>query len=152
MPYFLFLCLTILIIILDLGSKTIFQNILQLQDIIIWKSFIFTLQFNQGIAFSLPLTGFLQIMISITVLVAFFFYYQKKPYWTFPLFQIALAFIFGGALGNLYERIFYGQVTDFIQVFSWFPVFNLADSFIFTGVVLLIIFENKISQKITDKN
>jgi len=54
--------------------------------------------------------------------------------------QLALGFILGGALGNLYDRISYGYVIDFIEVYfrnyHW-PSFNVADSAISTGVVLL---------------
>jgi signal peptidase II len=55
---------------------------------------------------------------------------------------VALAFIFGGALGNIHDRILYGSVVDFIEVhiFSYhFPDFNVADSSIFTGACLLMI-------------
>jgi len=54
----------------------------------------------------------------------------------------ALAFILGGAIGNLIDRLVYGHVIDFIQVwlgsYPW-PTFNLADSAIFLGAALLIV-------------
>jgi signal peptidase II len=55
---------------------------------------------------------------------------------------IALALVLGGALGNLYDRIFLGYVVDFVSVHyqrHYFPVFNLADSAITIGAVMLII-------------
>jgi signal peptidase II len=56
------------------------------------------------------------------------------------LLQISLALILGGALGNLYDRISYGYVVDFIEIYvrtyHW-PAFNVADSAISVGVVLL---------------
>lgn len=56
--------------------------------------------------------------------------------------RIALAFVLGGACGNLHDRIFNGSVTDFL-LFYWqdyqFPAFNLADSAIFIGACLLIL-------------
>lgn len=56
--------------------------------------------------------------------------------------NIALALIFGGALGNLYDRLAYGEVTDFLDFyvgrFHW-PAFNLADSSITIGAVLAIL-------------
>ena len=58
------------------------------------------------------------------------------------LMQWALALVFGGALGNLIDRIFRGTVTDFIQVFIGsyeFPSFNVADSAITIGAGLLIL-------------
>ncbi len=48
-----------------------------------------------------------------------------------------LGLILGGTIGNGFDRLFYGFVTDFINVHFW-PVFNVADSAISTGVVLLI--------------
>ncbi len=56
--------------------------------------------------------------------------------------RVALSLIFGGAIGNLYDRIFYGTVTDFIEVYygHWsFPAFNVADSAITVGAILLVI-------------
>lgn len=57
-----------------------------------------------------------------------------------PVLRLALALVFGGAVGNLYDRALAGQVTDFLQVFlgsyEW-PSFNVADSAICCGAVLL---------------
>ena len=58
------------------------------------------------------------------------------------LMRVALAFVLGGALGNLYDRIVHGTVTDFVEVYAnshYFPAFNVADSSITIGAVLLII-------------
>jgi signal peptidase II len=58
------------------------------------------------------------------------------------LMQTGLAFVFAGALGNLWDRIFRGSVTDFLQFFFGsyeFPSFNAADSSIFVGACLLLI-------------
>jgi signal peptidase II len=58
------------------------------------------------------------------------------------LMQIGLAFVFGGAAGNLWDRVFHGTVTDFLQFFFGsyeFPSFNAADSSIFIGACLLLI-------------
>jgi signal peptidase II len=58
------------------------------------------------------------------------------------LLRIGLALVFGGALGNLWDRVFAGTVTDFLQVFFGsyeFPAFNAADSAITIGAGLLLI-------------
>ena len=59
------------------------------------------------------------------------------------LLALALGFIIGGAIGNLIDRLRIGAVVDFIYVhvggFDWFPAFNLADSSITVGAVLLVI-------------
>jgi signal peptidase II len=57
------------------------------------------------------------------------------------LMQTGLAFVFGGAAGNLWDRLFRGSVTDFLQFFFGsyeFPSFNAADSSIFVGACLLL--------------
>jgi len=54
--------------------------------------------------------------------------------------RLALTFVIGGAIGNLYDRIRFGEVVDFLDVFvgTWhWPAFNVADSFITMGVILL---------------
>lgn len=60
----------------------------------------------------------------------------------FTLTTVALAFVFGGALGNVHDRIAYGSVVDFIEVhiftYHW-PDFNLADSAIVTGACMLVL-------------
>ena len=61
-----------------------------------------------------------------------------------PLLMLALSLILGGAIGNVIDRIAYGQVIDFL-LFYWnnwyYPAFNLADMAISLGAVLLIIDE-----------
>jgi signal peptidase II len=55
--------------------------------------------------------------------------------------RLGLAFVLGGAMGNLYDRIAHGTVTDFIEVYhgTWFfPAFNVADSAITVGAILLL--------------
>jgi len=59
-----------------------------------------------------------------------------------PAPRLGLALILGGALGNLYDRIAHGMVTDFVEVYHglWsFPAFNVADSAITVGAILLFI-------------
>jgi len=59
-----------------------------------------------------------------------------------PLMRTALALVFGGALGNLWDRVFHGTVTDFLQFFFGsyeFPSFNAADTMINIGAGLLLI-------------
>lgn len=73
---------------------------------------------------------------SIAVILLFWLYANKKPH-----FSYALGFIIGGALGNVADRIKNGAVADFLDFhiasYHW-PAFNLADSFVFIGVMILI--------------
>ena len=93
---------------------------------------------NRGAAFGLFQNftlGFL--LVSIAVMIGILFYYGRlrRRDWTG---RLGLALIFGGALSNAYDRGIRGSVIDFIQVPHW-PVFNVADSAITVGVVLLVL-------------
>ena len=100
---------------------------------------------NEGIAFGLfsfdnnVFYNFLTIFIFIIILIILFMIFkseEKKKY--------ALLMILGGALGNLYDRVYYRAVPDFIDFhfgeFHWF-IFNVADIFITLGVIFMIILE-----------
>jgi signal peptidase II len=54
-----------------------------------------------------------------------------------PVLPIALGFLIGGSIGNLVDRIRLGHVTDFLDLTYW-PAFNLADTFIVVGVAILM--------------
>jgi len=104
---------------------------------------------NPGAAFGLLADGnpFLRgvVLIGISSLVLLFVaaaLWGRKSSFTDMLSRIGLALILGGALGNFYDRLVRGTVTDFIEVYhrGWsFPAFNLADSAITVGAVLLLI-------------
>jgi len=88
-------------------------------------------------------------IIFITITISGFVTYMVLGNKNRKLFRIALALIVGGALGNLYCRIFHGAVRDWIQVrffggtifgYSVFPTFNLADSFLIIGVVTFMVY------------
>jgi signal peptidase II len=91
---------------------------------------------NSGAAFGiLRARGLLFILVA--VLVSGFIIVSYRRVVTSPLpIRIALGLILGGAIGNLIDRIRLGHVVDFIDL-GWWPVFNLADSSIVVGVVLL---------------
>jgi len=90
---------------------------------------------NTGAAFGLfPDHGTILMVIAVVVILAIVIYYRHLPGgW---LVQTSLGLQLGGALGNLWDRLLYGHVIDFIDVKVW-PVFNLADSSISVGVAIL---------------
>ena len=100
---------------------------------------------NKGIAFGLfsldekNFYNYLTILIFIIVFLIFFWIIKSKG-----IQKYALLMISGGALGNLFDRIFYRAVPDFIDLhinnFHWF-IFNIADIFITIGVFLMILSE-----------
>lgn len=91
---------------------------------------------NSGAAFGVaPAGATLFLVASILVAIGLVVYVARNPVneWN----SLVLGLILGGTLGNGYDRIFHGTVTDFINVHFW-PVFNVADAAISTGVVLMI--------------
>ena len=106
---------------------------------------------NPGVAFGLfadstsPFRAVILIGLSAAVLVLIVTVLVKLPKpgerrnW---MLRMALAFVLGGAFGNLYDRSVHGTVTDFVEVYAdnhYFPAFNVADSCITIGAVLLIL-------------
>jgi len=93
--------------------------------------FYLTTTTNTGAAFSL-FQGQRYALISISVIAIFFIlkYYKEKEY------QFPLTLILAGTIGNLIDRIFLGHVRDFIDLKFW-PVFNIADTLITIGILLL---------------
>ena len=81
------------------------------------------------------------IIMSLIFLCIFIWYFivEKKKSW---LFIVTFACLFAGCLGNLYDRIVFGYVRDFIQFAFWqsFPIFNFADTFLTIGVIMFIIY------------
>lgn len=105
----------------------------------------FTLVYNQGAAFSFLNSqgGWQQWLFgAIAVVVCVFILLWLAQLRGKPVTSAALALIFAGAIGNLYDRLSYGYVIDFIDLHAghWhWPVFNVADSAIVIGVILLIV-------------
>lgn len=141
------LWLTLLVLVIDLASKVYFDGALQMyqQIVVIPDYFSWTLAYNTGAAFSFLadsagwqrwLFALIAVVVS-AVLVVWLKRLGRNDTWL----AIALALILGGALGNLYDRIAYGHVVDFILVHwqnRWyFPAFNFADSAICVGAVML---------------
>ena len=100
---------------------------------------------NEGIAFGLLsfnekiFYNLLTFIILVIILIIFFMALKSYGFKKYSLLMIL-----GGALGNVYDRIFYGAVPDFIdfhvQNFHWF-IFNVADIFITIGVIFMIFLE-----------
>ncbi len=90
---------------------------------------------NSGIAFGLRIPGrFQELLILGAILFVLLLARRARS----SIQQISFGLILGGALGNLLDRFLDGTVTDFFQV-GLFPVFNVADSCITAGVLLLLL-------------
>ncbi|ACC98695.1 Lipoprotein signal peptidase [Elusimicrobium minutum Pei191] len=123
---------------LDRVSKVFTLELLRpLGSIKIFKYFHLTYVENTGMAFGLFQNANLALAVMMCAVIIFLLVSWReieklRP----PLGWLGLSFILGGAIGNLYDRIFLGYVVDFIDLRVW-PVFNIADSFICIGAVLL---------------
>ncbi len=119
--------------------------------------FNLTLMHNEGVAFSIlaDQSGWQRYFIAVvaSLIVLWLLYWLRYNRSSLKLQNTALVLVIGGALGNIVDRIWLGYVVDFIELhyngYYW-PAFNVADSAIFLGAVLLIIdaFKNKESNNI----
>jgi signal peptidase II len=141
------LWLSLLAIILDQGSKLAISSSMQLyQSIQIMPYFNLTYVHNTGAAFSfLSEAGgwqrwfFAGLALVISAVIAVWLA-RLKPHET--LLAVALSLVLGGAIGNLIDRLAYGYVIDFLDVYyqTWhWPAFNIADSAITLGVILMLV-------------
>jgi len=141
------LWITVVVFVLDQVTKAFFQAELTMyqQIVVIPDLFSWTLAYNTGAAFSFLadssgwqrwLFALIAIVVSVVLLV-----WLKRLKRGETWLAIALALVLGGALGNLYDRMVLGHVVDFILVHwqdQWrFPAFNLADSAITVGAIML---------------
>ena len=136
-----------LVVVLDLASKALMSSVLELhQALPIFPGFNLTLRHNPGAAFSFlsDASGWQRwffALIAALVSVAIVLCLKRlsaQQRWL----AVALALILGGALGNLWDRITLGYVVDFIEVYyrQWYwPAFNVADSAISVGAVILVL-------------
>jgi signal peptidase II len=136
-----------LVVVLDLGSKALATHYLELrQPVPVFPGFNWTLAHNPGAAFSFLSNesgwqrwffSAISLVVSIGITI-----WIKRLNSTQTLLASALALVLGGALGNLWDRLTLGYVVDFIDVYyqqSHWPAFNIADSAISVGAVLLVI-------------
>tara|TARA_B100000700_G_scaffold40457_1_gene41016 strand:+ start:784 stop:1266 length:483 start_codon:yes stop_codon:yes gene_type:complete len=142
------LFLTLFIFIIDRVSKLYILNIADITgnvDIYISSYLNFYLIWNKGIAFGFfsfeenLIYHLITTLIIIITLIIIFIIIKTNDYRAY-----FLAFILGGSYGNLFDRIYYSSVPDFIDFhindFHWF-IFNVADIFITIGVFCLIFVE-----------
>ena len=137
--------LTVIFFIIDIVSKIIVSNLMNVNDsIMVIKDFFYISYVrNTGAAWSMFSGERLGLIIVSLIIICFIIYYilNNKP--KNKLEKLSYGLILGGSFGNLFDRVCYGYVVDFLDfiIFGYdYPIFNLADSFIFVGVLLLIIY------------
>ena len=139
--------IAILVLILDRITKSLSLEYLSAYvQLKVFPGFNLTLSFNKGAAFSLFndasgwqlwFFGVIAFTVSFAILIWLSMLSAKDRFTS-----ISLSLIVGGALGNLWDRIAYGHVVDFIQVYAgeyYWPVFNIADSAVCVGAFMLFI-------------
>ena len=156
--FYISLVFLVLIFVLDRISKIYvihLSNKLNNTELFSSKFLNVNLIWNEGIAFGLLsfdhnyLYNFLTIIILVIIIVVFIMIVKSTG-----IRQYSLIMIFGGATGNLCDRIFYNAVPDFIDFhineFHWF-IFNVADIFITLGVIFMILYELTTGNKKIDE-
>ena len=140
------LILALVVLVLDIATKRWVESlVLHGQQIPLTGFFNLVLTYNAGAAFSFlsDASGWQRWFFSaIAASASGLIIYLLRKHAADKLFCIALSLILGGALGNLWDRITLGHVVDFLDFhvsnYHW-PAFNVADSAIFLGAMLLII-------------
>src|SRR5674476_540719 len=140
------LMISTVIVALDLFTKYLVQSALAYgEHITITSFFNLVLTYNAGAAFSFlsDASGWQRWFFSaIAASASGLIIYLLRKHAADKLFCMALSLILGGALGNLWDRITLGHVVDFLDFhvsnYHW-PAFNVADSAIFLGAILLIL-------------
>ena len=156
--FFLYSAIVILIFLLDRISKFYIINLAEINnsvDIYLTPFLNLHLIWNKGIAFGLlsfsqsSIYNFITILIMVITFVILIIIIRSNDYRVY-----FFMFIFSGSLGNLFDRIYYSAVPDFIDFhlsdFHWF-IFNVADIFISLGVLCLIFVEIFFNKKLNNE-
>ncbi len=135
--------LTVAVLLLDQATKQLALAQLVLHESVeLLPSLNLTLVYNKGAAFGFlsSASGWQNAFFIVVALIAcgviLYLLRQSRE----RIFSVALMLVLGGAIGNLVDRILYGYVIDFIDVYyqSWhWPAFNIADSAITIGAILI---------------
>ena len=140
--------IALLVILLDQFTKTLIVGNFQLGDSRTVTSFFNVVRVhNAGAAFSFlaGASGWQRwFFVGLGTLATVFIVWMLRNHGGQRMFSWALSLILGGAIGNVIDRLLHGHVIDFIQLHAagwYFPSFNIADSAITVGAVLLILDE-----------
>ena len=175
------LLITIGVIVIDQVSKIVILNTMERGESIslLGDWFRFTFTENPGMAFGIEYGPPALITVFSIAATGLIVLYLKKVGHVYAPYRISLAFILGGAVGNIIDRVFYGmilydaplfmgKVVDFIHVNVWrgyvsegvpliggkflglFPIWNVADMAIVMGVVGILVFQRKFHERISE--
>lgn len=134
-------------IALDQWTKwLVVKNMSLGERIILWDPYLALLSHrNKGAAWGIlqGKIGFFTI-VTVIVIIGIIYYFHKEAKGK-PMFQVGLMLLLGGAIGNFIDRLWRGEVVDFVDVLIPiinydFPIFNVADAALTIGVIIIIIF------------
>ncbi len=134
----------VIIGIIALVIDQITKSVMQIYDVhfdIISNFLSFNYLQNTGAAWSI-LEGKQYLLIGISIVMLILVYNMSFSYENRLWSNISFGFLFGGIIGNLFDRVLYGFVRDFIDInlFGYnYPVFNIADIAIVLGVLILLV-------------
>ena len=136
--------LALLIVVFDQWSKALVREAIPLnmsRSLVSWLDDIVVLTHirNSGAAFGLGQGLGKFFIYSASAAILLIVLYFRRIAENSALLRIALGLQLGGAIGNLIDRLTLGGVTDFVDL-GWFPIFNVADSAITVGTILLCVY------------
>ena len=134
--------LIVVVLALDLVTKYVFDGMYAEGTGVSLGIFNLIIVHNHGAAWGIFSGNQVGLVILSLVFLAIFIWFYIKDKNKSWLLTITFAFLCAGCIGNLYDRLVFGYVRDFIQFAFWqsFPVFNFADVFLTVGVVMFIIY------------
>ncbi len=136
-----FICV-VLIVLVDFISKRLVLAYLEPVGTVQVIPNLFSLTYveNRGAAFGILQNKQLFFIIFTIIAIVIMIIYLVKNNSNSKLLNLAIAFIVGGGIGNLIDRIFYGFVVDFLSLSFFSPVCNIADYFVTAGTIMFIIY------------
>lgn len=136
--------IAIVMIILDQWTKWLVVNNMEVRESIpiIEGIFHLTSHRNAGAAFGILQGQMWLFYIATVIVIGVVIYYIQTEGKKSPWLATALGLVLGGAIGNFIDRVLFGAVVDFLDVYIFsynYPIFNIADMALVTGVIMLII-------------
>lgn len=140
-----------LLLVLDLFTKWLALGYIKEPFIILPGVFQFSLSFNPGVAFSIPIPNELMVWLTPLLMGLLGWFLSRTCNLKKIITKWAFVLIVTGSLGNFINRIITSSVIDFLD-FSFWPSFNLADIYLTIGTFLIIIFYGKIKKDYASGN
>ncbi|MBQ9680358.1 MAG: signal peptidase II [Ruminococcus sp.] len=138
----IYIAIIVILPILAQCIRTVIESNVKPQGFVTVIPGLFSLTYseNRGVAFGLFQDGTIFFAITTSVVIIIFSILLIKNYKKSKLFATAAALIIGGGLGNLFERVFMGYVTDYLSLSFFPPICNFADYCITAGTICLIVY------------